>query len=204
MVSRLVDVDDVEVETVPLPGSEPHVEVRRLHTDDDGRPTSLVRFPSGWARPVTGAYEVVEEVLWLEGGFTMSGHHHPPGTYTWLPAWYVRRESSAPDGALAFAWFGGRPGWHTDDLREPEAEPVITHWRDAPIQPSPLGVGGAYMLNVEAGGHATWMLEDVEAGRPATLAAQLYSLPERRFCAVGARQPLPELEGPVYCRTFPS
>lgn len=199
-VTALVDALDVDPIEATIPGSAPPVTIHRLLLEPDGAPQSVVRFPAGWTRPVTGAYDQIEEVLWLEGSFTMSGQTHRPDTYTWFPVNYVRVDSSAPDGALAFAWFSGKTTWTVDpDPELVQQDPVIRHWPDVLQTDNPLGEGWGRFLH-DAGGRAAWIIEGVQPGRVAPTVVHLFSIPSRQWAEVQTGDGLPDLPGPLFAR----
>jgi hypothetical protein len=97
--------------TIPIPLSQPAVEMVRLHMDPEVKSsTALVRFPAGWNRAVECRYSVDEEVVMLRGALHISGHVIPAGSYAFIPTGVLRTETITPDQALALAWFSGPTG----------------------------------------------------------------------------------------------
>lgn len=98
--------------SMTLPDASPAVELHRLFLDAATRTTvSLVRFPPGWQRAVTGHYDVGEEFVLLSGDLTVSGVAYAAGDWAWLPPSSVRSASASRTGALALALFTGVPSW---------------------------------------------------------------------------------------------
>lgn len=196
-VVHALEVDPVQA---TIPGSSPPVTIYRLLLESNGASQSVVRFPAGWIRPVTGAYNQFEEVLWLEGSFAMSGQTHGPDTYTWFPVNFVREDSRAPDGALALAWFSGKTTWTVDpDPVLVPQDPVVSYWPDLDPTDNPLGEGWGRFLH-DPSGRAAWVVQAVQPGRIAVTATHLFSIPSRRWAAVPAGSALPDLPGPLFAR----
>jgi hypothetical protein len=195
--------DDLKWSEFRIPDSSPPVHLARLHTVESGAFSTLVAFPPGWSRPKTGHYDVVEEMLILEGSFRMSGIDYDMGHYAWLPPGDDRTDSSSPSGALTLAWFGGPTRWSRGP-GEPEKETgrVVRNWRAEPAVPSPLGAGRARLLR-EDDRRSTWMLDQVPASRSLSATVELFSLPDRVWTRVEPGVRLPDLSGPAYCRILP-
>lgn len=182
---------------VPIPGSAQQVSMARLQVAVDGSFSALVRFPRGWGRPGAGVYDVAEELLFLEGRFLISGDTYGPGDYGWLPSGYVRRASASPSGAVALAWFAGPPVW-TQAVDAGVTEGVIRDRHPGGAAGlAPLGRGRRLRAGAE---HDTWLLEELPPGDIAPASAELFSLPDRRWCALARGAPTPELVPPVLVR----
>jgi hypothetical protein len=193
-------LDDVRWRTFLIPGSTPEVELTYLHVEPDKAFTTVVRFPPGWSRPGTGWYDHIEEVLFLEGGFEMSGITYAAGDYGWFPAGYSREGSSSP-GALALAWFSGPNQWNTDPSPVAAAAArgcVRGAWRDLSPLPSPLGAGTGRLL-ARSADRTSWVVDRVSDGVVET-AVELFSLPDRVWTRVEAGTRPPTLAGPLFCR----
>lgn len=110
---------------------------------------ALVRFPPGWARPLSGWYAAEEQVVVLEGRLSVSGVDvDAPGWVCFPPR--TRRSASASDrGALALARFSDAPRWVRG---EPPAG------ADRQVRSGPL------VSTVVSSGGAVALLEDAEAG----------------------------------------
>ncbi len=94
-----------------LPGSNRPVRLCRLHVDDRTKASvSLVRFPPGWRRPITGHYQAAEEFLVLDGAINVVAEHGA-GDYVYLPPRTVRVDTVSPGGALVVAYFSAAPEW---------------------------------------------------------------------------------------------
>ena len=199
-----VSIDDLRWRTFPIPGSTPDVELARLHVEPDKAFTTVVRFPAGWSRPGTGWYDHIEEVLFLDGSFEMSGITYGAGDYGWFPAGYSR-EGSSSTGALALAWFSGPNDWFTEPSPVAKAAAhgfVRTAWQDVEPLPSPLGAGEGRLL-VRSSDRTSWVI-DVVAPGVAKTTVELFSLPDRMWARVEAGTQLPDLAGPLFCRVYSS
>jgi hypothetical protein len=140
------DITELRWRDFTIPGSSPAVSLARLHAEPAGGFTVVVRFPPGWSRPGTGHYDAVEEVLFLDGGFEMSGARYGVDDYGWFPEDYSRVDSRSPDGALALAWFSAPYTWSTGESPRAAAAAAGTlgrHWPSLDALPSPLPGGGA-------------------------------------------------------------
>lgn len=188
------------VRAVRLAGADQDVLVRRLHRDVADATQSEVRFPPGWSRPGAGAFDVAEEVLWLEGALHMSGRYHPAGTYGWFPAGFVRAASAAPGGARALAWFSGPPTW-TPRPAEGGPAPVVFTVADITPRPSPLRGAPGRLLREGPDGHATWLLESVPGGAAPRGGLLLVPLDGRGAWQVPAGEAMPGLAQAVLVRT---
>jgi hypothetical protein len=95
-----------------IPDSSPAVRLARLDVDgESGSSLSLVEFPPGWSRPGLGHYVCGEEFVVLAGELHISGKAFGPSDCAWLPPGAPRWSSRTEAGALALAWFSGRPDW---------------------------------------------------------------------------------------------
>ena len=199
---NFVPFEELRWRTFPIPGSTPEVELARLHVEPDKAFTTVVRFPAGWSRPDTGWYDHIEEVLFLEGSFEMSGIVYGPGDYGWFPAGYSR-EGSSSTGALALAWFSGPNQWFTEPSPVAKAAAhgfVRSLWQNLPALPSPLGSGDGRLL-VRSSDRTSWVVDEVAAGEAPTT-VELFSLPDRTWARVDAGAQLPDLAGPLFCRVY--
>ena len=109
-----------------LPGSDRPVRLRRLHADDRTKASvSVVRFPPGWRRAVTGHYLAAEEFLVLEGAINVVAEHNA-GDYVYLPPRTARVDTISPQGALVVAYFSAPPQWIDGPPQTPPPqEPVF-------------------------------------------------------------------------------
>lgn len=184
-----------------IPDGQPPVLVRRLFLDPlTNGVTTLVRFPPGWRRPVTGYYPVEEEALFLEGSFGMTGVVYPGVTYAFFPTGYSREDSVSTAGALAVASFGGRADWLRGSTATASAASVrVADWRKLPLSDS-FSLSGARLLREHAAG-STWMFEHAPSGRaPVDATIELISLADHNWVRVAPGNAIPALSGPVYCR----
>lgn len=198
-----MSVDERTWRAFDIPGSAPAVSLARLDVEASKAFTVLVRFPVGWHRAGPGYYDAAEEVLFLSGGFRMSGQEYAAGDYGWFPAGYERIESASDTGALALAWFSRPYEWTEHDSPERDAAragALGLRWSDLPPSASPLGDGTAARLLRTGTDRTVWMLDHVPAGTPAPAPAALLSLPEPHWTTVAPGDPLPALAGPAFCR----
>lgn len=135
MATDLVDLrvdDHKNWQELTLPGSETPVRMRRLHVDPETKASvSVVRFPAGWHRPVTGHYTAAEELVVLEGAIEVVAEHRA-GEYVYLPPRTVRTDTRCARGALVIAYFSGVPQWIEG---RPDVPPPA-----APVHGRPAGV----------------------------------------------------------------
>lgn len=110
-MSGPADTTSLTWREVTIPDSSPPVAVATLGEEPGGGFWALVRFPPGWARPVSGHYLVDEEFWVLEGELAMSGLTYGPEQGGSIPAGGVRNDSRAETGALTLAHFAGPPRW---------------------------------------------------------------------------------------------
>ena len=94
-----------------MPDSSGPVQLARLPDQDDACFRALVRFPPGWRRDIAGYYTVSEEILIVEGALSIDATTARVGDWLWIPANELRAVTTAPEGCLAFACFGGVPRW---------------------------------------------------------------------------------------------
>lgn len=106
---------ELDWKEVPIPDGEPAVAVARLRDEAGGAYWTLVRFPPGWSRPVTGHYLVDEEFWVIEGDLEMNGIAYAPGAGAQVSAGTPRSATRSADGALTLARFAGPPHWVRDE-----------------------------------------------------------------------------------------
>lgn len=110
-----------------MPGASYPLDTQLLDRDAaTGARTLLVRFPPGFERPGTGYYEVDEDFLLLHGELSINGQDFLRGDWVAVPGGTVRAATSSPSGALAVAWFSGRPEWQSASPDAP-AGPLRHH-----------------------------------------------------------------------------
>ncbi len=111
-----------------IPGGSQPVRLHRLHLDRASKASvSLVEFPPGWSRDISGSYAVAEEFVVLRGALEMNGLRHQVGEWVFVPGDARREATRTPEGALALAWFGGIPTWQPgffDDARRIAAQSI--------------------------------------------------------------------------------
>ena len=146
------------VRTVLLPGTDHAIELARLHREPDDSTVNLVAFPPGWTRPGEWSADVLEEVLWLDGDFTMSGVATGPGTHACYPAGFVRADSSTKDGAMALAWFSGKPTWSPCSADQPGPSSTVRRVADIEVVPGPIDGAPGRLLR-DKDGRRTWLLQ---------------------------------------------
>jgi len=82
-----------------------------LHVDTTTRGSCLlVSFPVGWERG-PGTYACAEHAVVLDGSIELDGERWSAGQGFVVPAGAQRTRTYAPMGALAVAWFAGKPEW---------------------------------------------------------------------------------------------
>lgn len=102
---------ELDWKEVTIPDGAPAVAVARLREETGGATWSLVRFPPGWSRTVTGHYQVDEDFWVIEGHLEMSGIPYPPGAGAHVAAGTPRSATRSKEGALTVARFAGTPRW---------------------------------------------------------------------------------------------
>jgi len=181
-----------------IPGGNMPVRTVRLHRDESST-TLLVAFPVGWERPEVGAYEAAEEFILLEGGLRMSGAAYAEGDWVYVPAGARRFATAAEPEALALARFSGSARWTAGAGRDIEIARGSVQGGN--LQGSPFGVGSASLLH-RAGGVASWVLDAPPAGSRMAFDTELLALGDRFWAWVPASEPIPQLDGRCFCRTF--
>ena len=189
--NRVVDLDTPGLDwaEVTMPGASSPVRLVRLHADGStGASVSLVRFPPGWTRPVTGHYTCAEEIAVLEGSISVSGTAHLAGAYARLPERATRAASATgAEGCLAVAWFSGPPRWQ-DGVAD-----------DAPASGGEAGAAGSVLLG---------SLAELPGALPETAAVtagfDVTFLDARAWAYVPHGTPFPDLPGRALVRRWPS
>lgn len=182
MVVRLDGVTDWI--DVAIPGAEPPVRLSRLHAGADGASVSLVRFPSGWSRPVVGHYAAAEEFVVLDGSIVV-GDRFGAGDYAYLPPRTLRAASFSETGALVLAWFSAAPVWHRGRPEEPPRQLPVRSRGVGVLREAAPEVPGGYEVGAPhpAGGLGADVLDPVArawewvpAGRAPTIDAAIVHL----------------------------
>jgi len=177
-------------ETV-IGGGRPAVGLVRLHLDPTSNATtSLVRFPPGWTRPITGHYPCAEELLVIDGELVVSGSTYREGDYGYLPPHDPRSGSSASGvlGALVLAWFSGPATWTPGTARE-----QVTH-----LGSHSLGPAAHRPTRDGVQGRADVVRRLAPRDAPGTV--ELVSLQSWEWTVVQGEEPFPDLPGPVFRR----
>jgi|GEM_PF-1096801 hypothetical protein len=126
-------IDHLAMDLKPLlvPGASQAFHARSLMTDPVTSATAmLVRFPGGWTRtPVSCS--CAENVVILDGILEINGIGWGPGASFLIPENAVRW-SARSSGALAIAWFSGRPIWSAvseqASSKMPSGTPAVCSW----------------------------------------------------------------------------
>jgi hypothetical protein len=161
----------------------------------------LVRFPPGWARPVVGSYEAAEELVVLEGSFTMSGERYTAGDWAYFPAGWERNGTASPEGMLGLARFDGPARWNRDTGAPVGA--LRAHLSPETLDEPVTGAfGSGYPLRDSLNEQA-WFLTDLASGRPAPYEVEIFDLTARTWVVIDEGSPLPNVTGPVFARAFP-
>lgn len=191
--------DDAHWSSFSIPDGEPEIGLCRLGSDHDGAFTVLVRFPPGWARPVTGWYDAAEEALILDGELTMSGRTHRAGEFARWGVDYTRVGTSTTDGATVLAWFSGLNRWTRGTTEHTELD-AACRWRE--VVPVPVAAGELPPVRpLYRADDATVAVWD----RPPEdcildVAVNLFGLTSRRFAQVPAGVTLPSFDEPTLVR----
>ena len=121
---ELQTFDDLSEATIP--DGIPPVRLTRLKIDSTtGASTSLVVFPPGWRRDVTGSYAASEDFLVIAGSLNVSGIRLGAGDLGGIPAGALRWSSFTEEPTRTLAWFSGAGNW------APSSEDTATRptWR---------------------------------------------------------------------------
>ena len=188
----------------PVPDSSPPTDLKRLPSVIPGRAfTVVVRFPPGWTRPSAGYFVSAEEVFVLEGRLHMSGRHYGPGDYGWFAAGYHRYESTAPDGVLALAWFGGPARWTRSAGPAPDFDPegvVITRSDEREAVASPFGSSEAQLLR-SGPVYSSYILDGIDAAAaPPDRVVEIFTLADHAWQSIEPGGAIPKIAGTVFCR----
>lgn len=210
---------------VRLDGATMDVTVRRLHVGSTKATWNEVTFPPGWTRPEGGAFDVAEEVVWLEGAVTMGGLEHRAGSYCWFPAGHLRTDSRTAEGARAIAWFAGRPTWTpaapgtepevprrprglgTSDTpprgawgRDAHDRFIVMRFADVVKRAGPVeGTTGRLLRDAGEAGQ-TWLLEELPGGTAPAGGATVVPLDGTGVAVVAEGEALPTVAGRTLLR----
>ena len=191
------DLDWVDFE---IPASNPPVRLATLRVEPSRGRTVLVRFPAGWERPEAGSYSCAEEMVLLQGTLEMSGARYDAWDWAYVPRRAERAATRARSEVLALARFDGPARWNAEASQAGE---ILRRGLEVGpgALPSPLGEGRAWSLRRGAA-DSTWLLDAPPAGEVAPSAVEVLALRSRRWASVRAGEPLPDLDGLCFCRTF--
>ena len=171
-----------------IPGGSISARIATLNVEQPTRArTLLVYFPEGFRRDVEGWYECGEELVVLEGGLEMSGQTYGPNDWAWIPAGAPRTATRALPSMLALARFDGPARWR--EGASPMGGPVLRE------------VLGDRPRVLCRGLHESAWMTECPTGVAET-DTELLALRTRTWARVPAGEPLPALDGPVFCRTF--
>lgn len=189
--------------TIPIPLSQPPVEMVRLHVDSAMQSSSsIVRFPAGWNRSIECRYSIDEEIVMLDGELLISGLVIASGSYAFIPTGVLRFESSTPERSLALAWFSGPTG-STDDAVDLPI--VVVDLASIDLDdPSPLGLPGRLLRSSPNG--TCWVVglipEDVDA--PADAAVEVCEVATGAWSRAEPGQPIAAALGRCVVRCSPT
>ena len=189
--------------TIPIPLSQPTVEMIRLHMDPAVMSsTALVRFPSGWNRSVECRYSVDEEVVMLAGALHISGHVIAAGSYAFIPTGVLRSDTVTPEQSLALAWFSGPTG-STEAAVDLPIE-VVDLAQSTLDGVSPFGGPGRLLRSTRNG--QCWLLGAVAHGTSAPVGTDVETcdLESGVWSWTASGDDLPTAVGRCLARLFPS
>lgn len=100
------------------------MDVRVLSLDrGNGACSLLIRYPAGWQQAGPQRLAGAEEFLVLDGTLVIDGRRYGLHDYAYLPAGFLRREASSPDGAVVLTFFQAAA---VVDPSLPDPDPVTT------------------------------------------------------------------------------
>jgi hypothetical protein len=174
-----------------IPDSNGPVELGRFWRDRETKAmTALVKFPSGWARPVFGHYEADEEFFLLEGDLQIGEAAYVAGDFGIWKKGLVRGASTSASGALTLAHFGGPPRWSQGGAPLEELTGVRFRYKEVEPQTSPFGVNGKFV-------GSAWVIEEDGGAAPREADAEVFFVAERAWAWVPAGEAVPNLKRPV-------
>jgi hypothetical protein len=192
---RVLGFAEEALRPTDMPGADMKIRTVRLRGASGGWAWSAVRFPPGFSRPGSGWYPADEEVLFLEGRLEMSGEIFRAGDYAFFPAGYLRSATSAPDGALALAWFSDPPTW----TPAPHPGPMFDVHRSlhllpaqAPRKHGPFGVGRVLRQQTSQ----TWWMSSL-APNHSPCDATVASGVGRVLVEIASGETIPQLTAPL-------
>lgn len=100
----------------PIAALRPGVEAKVLSADEgSGACSVLLRYPAGFSA-AAATLAVDEELLVLEGALEVGGEIHGEFSYAHLPAGYAAGGWRSEGGAVALAFYSGRPAASVDPI----------------------------------------------------------------------------------------
>lgn len=193
----LVELDEgLEWRTAEMPYSSGPVELVLLHKMADGAISVLVRFPVGWSRLIAGYYPVEEEFVVLQGELDFDGLICRPCDWVLVPAGLVRRATSTPKGALAWARFDGPARFRATWGESPAPDGTSIFW-----QPLLAVASHERMLLTNHTDNSTSSVTLCCSGTAAHT-SEILSPMSRRWAFVCRHSVLPDLDGPVLVREY--
>ncbi len=150
-----------------------------LHRDRDRLSRSLiVSFPPGFRQLAAVQYPTAEEFYLINGDLTMAGQKFVRGDWVRIEAGVPRNTLISDDGALTYAWFGGRV--------EPTVAPGAG---DEPLQHQLIRVHDAPPLAFSTNGYE---IDNSAVPAPGTVIdrpAAILTLDDLRWAVVGVDAP---------------
>ena len=189
--------------TIPIPLSEPAVEMVRLHVDPSVfSSTALVRFPPGWNRSAHCRYAVDEEIVMLSGALHISGSVIPSGSYAFIPTGVLRFETSTPTQSLALAWFSGPTGATEDGVDLPMVMVDLANAELGAV--SPFGSPGRLLRTSPNG--TCWLVDRIAVGTvsPVNTSAETCDLATGTWAWACPGEGLAPADGRCVVRFFPA
>lgn len=155
-----------------------------------GTRTVMVRFPDGWTRDAVGNQPAGEEMAVLDGALTISGLTCAAGQVLVVEPRATRSATSTLDGTCAVVWFSGAGGgWSDGEAADAGAIELFT--ADAELD---RGARDGLVGNLVA--------RDDVAGAVLDTDAEVLWPAERRWAAVPAGTPVPDIAGFAIIHTF--
>ncbi len=151
---------------VPIEDGTPNIDMNRVAVGENNAASILVRFPAGWRRDAMGHYLCDEEFVVLKGALHLTDHVLKAGDYGFVPAGVQRYGSFTEEETWAFAWFGARPAWVRDAVKDETAHEKTVKVTLSSAQPGLLRPATSLLpaLYVGMAGSEEMEILDVENG----------------------------------------
>ena len=196
-MSEPVRFRDADLTDTTMPDADHPVGMRLLFREPDRTALWAVQFPEGFTREAGGWYDVIEEILVIQGELTMSGLQYPAGTYAFVPSGYVREATSARHGALAIARFSGPALWNRGTSHAAASAIAVAsnvRWQDLALVAGPFGPGRKLTVSDSS---ELWAVDGMQPGL-APSEAIVVAVEQREAYRIKAGGRVPSLEGTVF------